>query len=173
MRGAAEDLEGQRLVHPARAFGQETLMFRLRIRNPPERSSEAHAHARLRILLGPGKLGVLERQKGGRDGKLCVAVETLQPVRRKERGGIPIADFPTAMRFIGAGVEGSDPVDPAACRTNTIPKGILSDPCAGDRADSSDDDAPFARRLRRTRVGYHYRCTISVRFAVRFRASIA
>ena len=94
VRAAAEDLQGQRLVHAARALFQKALMLALGVGDAAERGPEADADARLRALLRPRKPGVFEREQRAGDGELRVAVETFQPMWREESAGSQSAISP-------------------------------------------------------------------------------
>src|SRR5688500_16575045 len=141
MRRPAENLQGQRLIHATCSFLEEMDVLIFRIGDAAQGSAEAHADAMLRRLLRIRKPGIVERHPGRSDGKLRVAVESLQAVRRKIIFRDPVGNFAAAMRVEFIGVEAGDPLDAALFSAQTAPKLFSSRSDAGDRANSGNDCA--------------------------------
>src|SRR5438270_11347127 len=141
MAGAAEDLEGERLVHPARSFLQETGMVLFRVGDSAERRAKTYADAVLRPFARIGEPGVIERHFRRGDGKLRVAIEPFQTMRRKVILGDPIQNLTGAMRVELRGIEARNPADPAFLRAQSAPEIFAPDPDGGDGAEAGDDCA--------------------------------
>src|SRR5437588_10391802 len=121
MAGAAEDLECERLVHPARSFLEETGMVLFRVGNSTEGGAKTYADAILRPFAGIGEAGIIERHFRRGDGKLRVAIEPLETMRGKVIFGDPIQNLTGAMRVELRGIEARNLADPAFLRAQSAP----------------------------------------------------
>jgi hypothetical protein len=90
---------------------------------------------------------VVERQLRRRDGKLRVAVESLQTVRRKEFFWVPVANLAGAAHMKRARVEARDAANAALLSKNSVPKVFASSPDASNGPDPSDDRASSAHAV--------------------------
>ena len=138
----AEDLQGERLVDAARAFLEEVRVLSLGVGDAAERGAEAHPDAGLRSVRRIREARVAQRQPRAGHRELRVAVQPLEPVRREEFGGIPVADFARVVRVVLAGIEPGQPRDAAALRAQAVPERLLADAHAGDGTQPRDDRAP-------------------------------
>ena len=93
MRGAAEDLQREGLIHRPATLFQKMSVFRFRIRDPPEGRAEADSNSSLRLLPRPTESRVLEREFRRTDRELRIAVEPLQAMRREEILRLPVPNF--------------------------------------------------------------------------------
>src|SRR5438270_2007165 len=143
MAGAAEDLEGERLVHPARSFLQETGMVLFRVGDSAERRAKTYADAVLRPFARIGDAGIIERHFRRGDGKLRVAIEPFQTMRRKVILGDPIQNLTGAMRVELGGIKARYGADPAFLRAQSAPEIFATDPDASDGTDAGDNCATF------------------------------
>src|SRR5205085_586206 len=141
MAGAAEDLERERLVHPARSFFEETGMVLFRIGNSAEGGAKTYPDAVLRPFARIGEPGIIERHFGRGDGKLRVAIEPFQTMRRKVIFGDPIQNLTGAMRVELRGIKARNPADPAFLRAQSAPEIFAPDPDGGDGTEAGDDCA--------------------------------
>src|SRR2546428_9260000 len=146
MRGTAEDLERKRLIHATRSFLQKMGVLILRIRYSDECCAKANANTMLRMLTRIYKARILQRQFRRGDGKLRIAIQSLQTMWRKKILRIPIANFARAMRIESARVECRNFDDAAFFRANTAPEILPTSTNACNRSDAGNDRATFAHR---------------------------
>jgi hypothetical protein len=92
-------------------------------------------------LLRIRKPGVVERHLGGSDGKLRVAIESLQAVGRKMIFRDPVGNFAAAMRVKFGRIETGDPLDAALLGAQAAPKIVPAGSDAGDRTDARNNCA--------------------------------
>ena len=163
VRGAAEDLKRERLVHAARTFFQEMRVLGFGVRDAAERGAETHADAMLRLFARPFDAGVVERELGRGDGKLRVAIEPFQPMRRKKFFRNPDRNLRRAMRVEDRAVETSSTRrTPLFSARKPFQNSSRPMPIAGDRAEAGDDGASFFRR--------HIIDSLGARFQMRLHA---
>src|SRR5437868_2763903 len=139
MGGAAEDLKGQSWIHPTRSFFQKADVLIFSLANSAKRSPETDADAALWLITGIFQAGVIQREFGGSDGELGVAIQSLQTMRREKLFRCPPANFTGAMRIKTGGIESGNVRDSAVFRQNSTPEILLPLPNAGDWTESSDD----------------------------------
>src|SRR5580700_362335 len=89
----------------------ESLVLTFRIRDAAKRRPEAHADTILRSVWGILQSTVFKRELDRRYRELCVAVQSLQPVRWKNFLGTPIQDLACAGRFEYRGIKRRDRTD--------------------------------------------------------------
>src|SRR5437016_13757264 len=85
---------------------------------------------------------IVQFQYSQSNGKLRIAVEALQSMRRKKFSRAPTGNFATAMGIEHRSIESGDARDSTLLGENTFPKILDARPDASDRADSGDDCAP-------------------------------
>ncbi len=141
MGRSAKDLQRESLVHAARSFFQEMRVLIFRVRDAAEGRSETDSDPMLRRLLGVGKTRIIERHLRRRDGKLRVAIEPLQAMRRKIILGHPIRNFSAAMRVEFRRVETGDRSNAALLRAHSTPEIFAADSDAGNRTDAGNNRA--------------------------------
>src|ERR1700736_7068218 len=147
MGRAAENLNGQGWLNSAGAFFQESNELFFSFANAPERGAEADADSILRLFARIFQPCIIEREFGGRDGKLRITIEPLETMRREKFFWIPIANFTRAAHMERTDIKAGDPADTALLGENSVPKIFASVPDARDRTNSGDDGASPAHAV--------------------------
>src|SRR5205807_4988090 len=148
MGGTAKDLKGQSWIHSTRSLFQKADVLIFSLANSAQRSPEANAEPMLWLLSRISEASIVQCQFSRGNGKLRIAVEALQSMRRKKFSRTPTGNFATAMGIEHRSIESGDAHDSTLLRENTFPKILDARPDASDRADSGDDCAPSLHAAR-------------------------
>src|SRR5207302_2693396 len=122
MRRTAEDLYRESWLNSARAFFQESNVLFFGFTNAAKRGAEADADPILRFIVRILDSGVVERELGRRDGKLGVAIESLQSMRRKKLFRVPVVNLSDHANAESARFEIVDPTNAGFLGANPVPK---------------------------------------------------
>src|SRR4030095_1268110 len=90
MGGAAEDLKGESGIHASRSFFQKADVLIFSLANSAQRSPEANAEAMLWLLPRIGEASIIQCQFSRGNGKLGIAIQALQSMRREKFPRTPI-----------------------------------------------------------------------------------
>src|SRR6516225_2102696 len=115
-------------------------MLIFRLADSSQSRAKANADA-LGIVARPSDARVRKRELRGGDGKLRVAIETLEAMGWKKFFRRPIVNLAAAMRVKDCRVETADTRDAAPFRAHSVPEIIDTCADAGDRTDAGDDRA--------------------------------
>src|SRR5262249_25908708 len=147
MSRPAKNLHGQRGLNAACAFLQKSNVLFFRFANAAERGSETDADPVLWFLFRIFNSAVFERKFSRRDRKLCVAIEPLQTMWRKEFFWVPIVDLSGDANAEGAHVKIRNRSDSGFLGENSVPKAFHAFTHASDWAKAGDDNASSAHAV--------------------------
>src|SRR5260370_25422119 len=100
-------------------------MVLFRIGYTPQSGCEADAHPGLGIFWRERKAAVFQSEFGRTDGKLCIPIQPLQPLRRKEFFRFPVIDFGCAASVKQAGIKSCHWSNSRFAVGESFPKSLL------------------------------------------------
>src|SRR6266700_7759681 len=148
MGGTAKDLKGQSWIHSTRSFFQKADVLIFSLANSAQRSPEANAESMLWLLPRIDEASIIQCQFSRGNGKLRIAIQALQSMRREKFSRAPIGNFATAMGVEHRRIERGDARDSTFLGEDPFPKILDARPDASDWADSGDDCAPSLHAAR-------------------------
>src|SRR5436309_13208028 len=128
MGGAAEDLKGQSWIHSTRSFFQKADVLIFSLANSAQRSPEANAESMLWLLPRIGEASIIQCQFSRGNGKLRIAIQALQSMRRDKVSRTPIGNFATALGGERRSIETGDAHDSPFLAVDTFPKRSAAHP---------------------------------------------
>src|SRR5439155_19443642 len=150
MGGTAKDLKGQSWIHSTRSLFQKADVLIFSLANSAQRSPEANAEPMLWLLPRIGKASIIQCQFSRGNGKLRIAIQALQSMRREKFSRAPLGNFATAMGVEHRSIERWDARGSTFLGEEPCPKIFDAHPDGGMRGDSGDYRASsrhVARRL--------------------------
>src|SRR6266480_2223491 len=147
MGRATKHLHSERRLNSASALFQIPNVLIFGLADPAKCGAKTDADAMLRFFAGILKARIAERQLRRCDGKLRIAVEPFQTVRRKEFFRIPIVNLARATNLEGARIEACDALNTALLGENSVPKVFAPMSDASDWTDPGDDNASSAHAV--------------------------